>query len=474
MSSAMTIIVYSIIIIGIGFMITYVISKKNQGSESWINGGRSLPLYVTIGTQFAAIMGGGFVVAHVGIGYNYGWSVLTYGVIMASIFFALCFIADWLRKESFNTVPDILEKLYGKNKALALLATLSAMIVPFGWLCTQLVAFSKLFSSIIGVDSTVLIIIFATLCLIFVLPAGLASVAWTDFFFGCMMLVITVTSVFFLLDMNGGFAQMIARVPAELTSFPKGMSLVGWGTIILWLTSVIPGGITNQLAIQRICAIKDVKSVKKSLIITGIIIIFVELWSVITGVGVRSLMPGLEGEMATGWFLSQIPKWFMGLFSGFLMVSIISTVNGSIQSVVVSVSQDLFQKVIPLKEGSNPLLITRISAVVVTYTAALLAIIYPQALQWLIISYGLSAVVLLAPIYLGYLLRDHMDLNYRGAILSMVVGIGCMLITKSFLPSIPFTLPGIGGSAFTLYVYHALFHRKLVSKEVENINIKGE
>lgn len=469
MSSAMTIIVYSIVIIGIGFMITYVISKKNQGSESWINGGRSLPLYVTIGTQFAAIMGGGFVVAHVGIGYNYGWSVLTYGIIMASIFFVLCFIADWLRKENFNTIPDILEKLYGKNRALALFATLSAMIVPFGWLCTQLVAFSKLFSSVLGMNSTVLILIFATLCLIFVLPAGLASVAWTDFFFGCMMLVITIMSVFFLLDMTGGFSEIIANVPAELTSFPKGLSLVGWGTIILWFTSVIPGGITNQLAIQRICAIKDVKSVKKSLIITGIIIILVELWSVITGIGVRSLMPGIEGEMATGWFLSQIPKWFMGLFSGFLMVSIISTVNGSIQSVVVSVSQDLFQKVFPLKEGTNTLLITRISAVIVTYTAALLAILYPQALQWLILSYGLSAVILLAPIYLGYLLRDSMELNYKGAILSMGVGIGCMLLTKAFLPSIPFTLPGIGGSAFTLYMYHALFHRKIILKKVEDI-----
>lgn len=469
MSSAMTIIVYSIVIIGIGFMITYVISKKNQGSESWINGGRSLPLYVTIGTQFAAIMGGGFVVAHVGIGYNYGWSVLTYGIIMASIFFVLCFIADWLRKENFNTIPDILENLYGKNRTLALFATLSAMIVPFGWLCTQLVAFSKLFSSVLGMNSTVLILIFATLCLIFVLPAGLASVAWTDFFFGCMMLVITIMSVFFLLDMTGGFSEMIANVPAELTSFPKGLSLVGWGTIILWFTSVIPGGITNQLAIQRICAIKDVKSVKKSLIITGIIIILVELWSVITGIGVRSLMPGIEGEMATGWFLSQIPKWFMGLFSGFLMVSIISTVNGSIQSVVVSVSQDLFQKVFPLKEGTNTLLITRVSAVIVTYTAALLAILYPQALQWLILSYGLSAVILLAPIYLGYLLRDKMELNYKGAILSMGVGIGCMLLTKTFLANIPFTLPGIGGSAFTLYMYHALFHRRVVLKKVEDI-----
>lgn len=463
MSSAMTIIVYSIIIIGIGFAITYVISKKNQGSEAWVNGGRSLPLYVTIGTQFAAIMGGGFVVAHVGIGYEYGWSVLTYGVIMASIFFVLCFIADWLRGESFNTIPDILENLYGKNKALALLSTISAMIVPFGWLCTQLVAFSKLFSSIIGINPTILILIFATLCLIFVLPAGLASVAWTDFFFGCMMLIITITSMFFLFNMNGGFQSMVSRVPDTLTEFPRGMTLVGWSTILLWLTSVIPGGITNQLAIQRICAIKDVKSVKKSLILTGIIIIIVELWSVATGIGVRSLMPGLEGEMATGWFLSQMPKWFMGLFSGFLMVSIISTVNGSIQSVVVSVSEDLFGKVIPLKNIKNPLLITRVSAVIVTYTAALLAILYPQALQWLIISYGLSAVMLLAPIYLGYLLKNKMELNYRGAILSMVIGITCMLVSKLLFPSVPFTLPGIGGSALTLYIYHAVYYKSTTS-----------
>ena len=473
MSSALVVIIFSVIIIGIGFSITYVISRKTKGSEeAWVNGGRSLPLYVTIGTQFAAIMGGGFVVAHVGIGYTHGWSVLTYGIIMACIFFVLCFIADWLRKENFNTIPDVLEKLYGKNRGLALFSTIAAIIVPFGWLCTQLVAFSKLFSPIIGVDPKYMIVGFATLCLIFVLPAGLSSVAWTDFFFGCMMLIVTAVSLFFLINMNGSVGEMISRVPKDMTEFPKGMTLIGWGTILLWVTSVIPGGITNQMAIQRICAIKDAKSVKKSLIITGVVIIIVEIWSVVTGIGVRSLMPGMDGEMATGWLLSQFPKWFMGLFSGFLMVSILSTVNGSIQSVVVSVSEDFFKKVMPLNNFPNKLLITRIAAVVVTYLAAFLAILYPQALQWLILSYGLSAVVLLGPIYLGYILKKRMVLNYKGAILSMVTGI-CFTVYNLYTNSaIPFTIVGIGSSCIVLYLYHLITAEKIVPET--KIEIKGE
>ena len=48
-------------------------------------GGRSLPSYVIVFTQFATLVGGGVLVGHVSIGFSYGLAPLAYGVCGAVI-----------------------------------------------------------------------------------------------------------------------------------------------------------------------------------------------------------------------------------------------------------------------------------------------------------------------------------------------------------------------------------------------------
>src|SRR5699024_2592908 len=153
-----------------------------------------LPFYVVAGSQFATGTGGGVLVAHIGIGYNAGWSVITYNVLYAFGILTLILLAGWFKKQKFSTMPDIFKKLYGDHNILISIVTIMTIVVPFGWLCTQLVAFGNLFAEISGIPFAVLVISFAIISLFFVLPGGLTSVAWTDFVFGCMMLVMSIVS----------------------------------------------------------------------------------------------------------------------------------------------------------------------------------------------------------------------------------------------------------------------------------------
>ena len=56
--------VTSLIVIGIGAYIAYVVGKKHNSSEDWMVGGRSLPVYVVGFSQAATAVGGGVLVAH--------------------------------------------------------------------------------------------------------------------------------------------------------------------------------------------------------------------------------------------------------------------------------------------------------------------------------------------------------------------------------------------------------------------------
>lgn len=444
MNPVVLIVISTIVVLGGAALLSMYIGRKSSGAD-WAVGGRNLPLYVIVGTQYATVMGGGMLVAHVGIGYQYGWSALTYGIFLSGGLVALTFIADWLRREQFTTIPDIIERVYGKNKLLLGLTIFMTIIVPFGWVCTQLVAFAKLYAAMTGFSMNALIIIFAIISLAFVLPAGLTSVAWTDFIFGCLMFVMSIASIVFVTKIGGGMSSIAANAPAELIAFPKSMGAVGGFTVLLWGLSILPGALTNQMSYQRIFAVDSVKKVKKSLIISAILVFSGDIWASYMGISIRSVNPNLSPEMAASWFLSNVPVWFMAIYSGFLVATIMSTADSAVQSIVVNLTQDLYKKIINPNETDDKkiLKLSRILACIVTGSAVALAILYPNALAWLVATYAYSASALLFPIFAGYFLRNKHFLTQQGAIGSMFCGFAGCATAQIIGTSIPYVTFGL-------------------------------
>ncbi|WP_449354194.1 sodium:solute symporter family protein [Virgibacillus natechei] len=425
MTAIVVIVICSFFVLTIAGAVSLYVGKKKRGSENWTVAGRSLPLYVVVGTQFATAQGGGMLVAQVGIGYESGWSAITYGAMIGIGLFILLCIAKWLRIQEFSTLPDIIVKLYGNHKILTILVTLMTMIVPFGWIGTQLVAFGSLFSDITGVSSSILVLIFAVASLIFVLPAGLASVAWTDFLFGCVTIILAILSAVFAVNLAGGWGTISNTVSPEIVSFPEGLGAVGLVTVILWSLSVLPGTLTNQMYYQRIYASKNVSTARWSLGLTAIVIILSVVWASIMGISIRSMNPNLgDSEMATGWFLTQLPMWFLGLFAAFIIAAIMSTISSAVQSVVTNITKDIYQSYINPSVSEKKLLnLSRTLSVIVLALAVILAILFPGALNWLVVTYAYSASGLLVPLFLGFALKNTRILTKQGAIGSVFMGI---------------------------------------------------
>ncbi len=455
-STVLLIIISTAIILGCTTAFSIYLGKKSSNSD-WAVGGRNLPLYVIVGTQYATAMGGGMLVAHVGIGYSNGWAAMTYGCLVAAGLMLLGIIAKWLRQQNFTTIPDIIGDLYGNNKILLLMTSILTMVVPFGWICTQLVAFGKLYSGLTGIPQNWLMVIFALISLAFVLPAGLKSVAWTDFIFGCFMIIVSFISLGIIFKTGNGWSNILTKVPEEIAKFPKGMGSVGGLTILLWALSIIPGTLTNQMYYQRVFATDKVSSVRKSLIISGLVIISADIWAAIMGISIRSLNGGLEPEAASGWFLTQVPTWFLAIYSGFLVVTIMSTIDSAIHSISVNLTQDVYKKLINPKADDKKLHhLSKIYSVIIAIVAVALSILYPKALDWVIATYAFSAAGLLFPIFAGILLRDKHILTAKGVIGSIFCGfIGCA-IGMAKKSTIPYVIYGLIGSFLGLFIISAI------------------
>mgnify|MGYP002530886662 CR=1 FL=1 len=272
-SGTILVLVSTAIVMCIGFGIALYFQRKTVTAEDWAIGGRRLPSYVIVFTQFATLVGGGVLVGHVSIGYSFGLAPLAYGICGAAGCFIMAVIAAWLRENEFTTIPDILEKVYGKNRFLMLVGAVMAMVVPFGWIASQATAFAKLYQSITGIDLNVLIVAVTIICVIFTIPSGFNAVAWTDFVFGVIMLCLCALTGFLALDMGGGWGNILANHPdPSVLSFPSGLLAAGIPTTALWFIAATPGMMTNQMPLQRVCAANSAKNARRTLIVGGILI----------------------------------------------------------------------------------------------------------------------------------------------------------------------------------------------------------
>ena len=431
MSKTVLIILSTVLVLGLTLLVTNILSRRKKTDlADWEVGGRDLPYYVVIGTQFATAMGGGVLVGHVGNAYNFGLSILFYGLFSSSTLLFIALIAKWLRRNNFVTVPDVVQSFRGRNKAISIFSGVMSAVIPFGWCISNLSAFAKLYTRMTGIPMNVLITCLAIACIAFVLPAGLKTVAWTDFIFG------------------------IEVLPPEIMSFPKGLFAVGGFTLLSWFLSLVPGGITNQMYFQRVFAIRDEKRIVPTLLISVVLVFLTDVWAFFMGTSIRAQNPDLAGEMATGWLLDQLPIWFIVIFAGMITCTILSTISSGIQSTVVNITRDCYGALNPeaAKDGAKMMRVSRTLTVILIAFAAISAMFIPSVLNTLVYTYSYSAASMLMPVYGAYIFRKKDFCTNQGILASMVGGTVVCIICQIIGTPIPFVAYGLVASIICFFV----------------------
>src|SRR5699024_2488309 len=164
---------------------------------------------------------------------------------------------------------------------------------------------------------------------------------------------------------------------------------------------------------------------KRGFIIAAILGVLSGIWTYFMGISFISMNNDLAIlEIASGWFLNQLPLWFFALYASFIIAPIISCVFCSVQFVVVNITKDIYQSYInPAVSDRKILKMSKLMSVVVVALAVLLALYYPRALGWLVATYAYSASGLLVPIFGGFILRKSNLLSAKGAMGSMILGV---------------------------------------------------
>ena len=111
------------------------VSRHKRGSgDDFLLGGRSVPLFLTVGTTVATMVGTGSSMGAVGFGYANGWAGALYGLggAVGILLLAVCFAP--VRKFRFMTMSEELAYYVGANRLVRNVVALLIYIACIGWL----------------------------------------------------------------------------------------------------------------------------------------------------------------------------------------------------------------------------------------------------------------------------------------------------------------------------------------------------
>ena len=379
-------IIYFALVILVGVVI-YLKSKDN-GAKDYFLGGRKMGPWVTAMSAQASDMSGWLLMGFPGSILAFGFGKMWIGIGLA-IGTSLNWIIVARRLRRFSkasgdaiTIPEYLSnRLAATNPALRIICALVFLVCFTVYVASSFKAGGTLFSEVIGIDSTLAMVVFAIIIVLYTFTGGFKAVCWTDFFQGLMMIIaVCAVPIVILATKNIDFSTINDGFEAanyfELNPFKASWQDIASG--LAWGLGYF--GMPHILV--RFMAIEKPSMVKKSATVAIIWVIFSLGAAIVIGMLGRFLVPEL---VAAGGqekvFISIVRLLFPGglaLISGILLSAILaaamSTADSQLLVASSSFTSDIYKTVIR-KEASDKqvLLIGRVIVIIISIVAFFIA-----------------------------------------------------------------------------------------------------
>ncbi|TWT07052.1 sodium:solute symporter family protein [Planococcus sp. CPCC 101016] len=284
-------------------------SRKVKSGDDFLMGGRNLPLPLLIGTTVATLVGTGSSMGAVGFAYSNGWAGALYGLGGSIGIFALLLLFANVRKYNFTTFSEELSFYFGESKLFRGVTAILLYLAAVGWLGAHIMGGSLYLSWITGMDLFTAKIVTALGFAVYTMIGGYLAVVYTDTIQGFILfsgfIMLAVLSLFKV----GGYETMSARIPNEMVSF-LGVEVLGIIPAISLIVVIAIGVLAAPSYRHRIYTSKNTLTLKKALVISGILFACFSLFPSIIGMATQIMNPDLEPGYAFPYLATEVfPVW---------------------------------------------------------------------------------------------------------------------------------------------------------------------
>lgn len=391
------VVAYMAVMIGIAL---YVSKRKVKNSKDFHLAGRSLGPMMMAGTLAAAEIGGGSTVgvaakAYGDWGLSAGWYVVCSGVGI----FLVSFVAPFLRNAMATTVPEILERRYGKPTHI--ITTVLSITTLFIATAVQIIATASIITAITGVDLKTITIVVGLVVMCYTLLGGLVSVAFTDIVHIIFITVGMAIAMPIILHNAGGWEFITKTLPPEQLSLTK----VGWQTIIGLILMYFMTFSTGQEAVQRYFAARNARVAKLGSFLCSILMAVYGFIPAIIGLCALAHFPNINPNTAMATAASHFaPTIIAGLVMASVVAATMSSASGNLIAVSTLFTKDIYERYLnPEATDKQIMLWSKIAIVIVALSGLVIALNNVQIIPLMVIAFTLRSAGPFAAFIFGFL-----------------------------------------------------------------------
>ncbi len=234
--------------------------RRVHTGDEFMLAGRSLPLWVMVGTLLATWVGSGTVVGGAAFTYQYGplATIFFYAGVPIGILILYFFLADKVRSLSTYTIPEVLERRYGP--AARIMAAICILLAYVAITSYQFIGGGYVLHLTTGISVNDGSALTAVVIVFLAMTGGLFSVAYTDAFSAILILFGLALGLPFAIWHAGGI-HWFHDLPAARRTLTGGLSVPQTLGYFLPLLMLILG---EQNMYQRFAAARDRATARKS------------------------------------------------------------------------------------------------------------------------------------------------------------------------------------------------------------------
>lgn len=443
-------------------------SRRTRTAKDFFVAGRRIGLFpLALAAMAATVSGFAFIG---GPGFVYGSGVgAMYLVLSASITTSMgaWVLAKRLRMlgevRGLITIPDAIGARYRSPSAQGL-AGVAILIAVVGYMATNILALGLGIDAVFGVGLTTGIWLGMAITLAYSVAGGILAGVYTDVFQGTLMALASVLVFLFAIQAGGageGLAGISRAVSAADPEFfgPWG-KLTPIAALSLFFVFGL-GSLAQPHVVHKFYMLRDARQLKWYPLLMSVALIMTLLLYFAVGIAMKSLVvqglapPLARPDDATPVFLLNFTPVLLAalVFSG-VAAAIMSTVNSFMSIGAAAVTHDLPRAL--GRKVSNELLWGRVSTVVISLLAALLAQLSGTLVAFLgIFGWGLFASTLVPSLAIGL---NWPGATREGAIASIGTGLTITLVFETLAYFKAYSFPaGVSVSGLALVLSFLVF-----------------
>lgn len=340
-------------------LLGFYFMKKEQGGNDFFKGGGRIPWWAAGISIYATMLSAITYMAYPAKAFATNWTYYPMLVTILLVSFPVIkYYLPFFRRLNVTSAYEYLELRF--NTLTRLLASALFIVFMIARMALVLYLPSLALTAVTGIDIYLCIVLMGVVTIVYCTMGGVEAVVWGDVVQGFILLGGALFAALYLIfSTQGGWSGF-----AEIALADEKLRLVDWSfdftKATFWV--VILGGVANNLisytsdqtVIQRYLTTKDERSASRSILMNGMMSVFVSVAFFAIGAGLYTFYKTHPMELDVTmtktdtifpfFMMSQLPAGVAGLLIAAIFAATMSTISSNINSVATAFSVDFYKR----------------------------------------------------------------------------------------------------------------------------------